>query len=59
MSKESRDLPHIYLPENGKSENYTRPGGGSNPPPPDLSFRRFVSLIVAQKKPIAHLLSLI
>lgn len=35
MSKQSREFPHIYLPENGKSENYTRPGqgGGSNPPP--------------------------
>ncbi|XDE61849.1 hypothetical protein AB3M80_25650 [Arthrospira platensis BEA 1257B] len=32
MSQESRDFPHIYLPENGQSENYTRPrqGGGSN-----------------------------
>lgn len=35
MSKQSRDFPHIYLPENGQSENYTRPrqGGGSNSPP--------------------------
>ncbi len=35
MSQESREFPHIYLPENGQSENYTRPrqGGGSNSPP--------------------------
>ena len=35
MSKQSRELPHIYLSENGTSENYTRPkrGGGSNSPP--------------------------
>ena len=35
MSKESRALPHICLPKNGKSENYTRPGGGGSNPPPD------------------------
>jgi hypothetical protein len=35
MSKQSRNFPHIYLPETGQSENYTRPrqGGGSNYPP--------------------------
>lgn len=31
MSDQSRRFPHIYLPENGESEKYTRPqsGGGS------------------------------
>lgn len=35
MSKQSREFPHIYLPEKGKSKNYTRPpqGGGANTPP--------------------------
>ncbi|MDT9297803.1 S8 family peptidase [Arthrospira platensis] len=35
MSQESREFAHIYLPENGRSENYTRPrqGGGSKSPP--------------------------
>jgi hypothetical protein len=31
MSDQSRRFPHIYLPENGERENYTRPpGGGGN-----------------------------
>jgi hypothetical protein len=36
MSEQSRSFPHIYLSENGESENYTRPrqGGGGSPPPP-------------------------
>jgi Subtilase family len=36
MSDRSRKFPHIYLPDNGKSENYTRPsqGGGDDSPPP-------------------------
>ncbi len=35
MSDQSRRFPHIYLPENGESEKYTRPssGGGSSSPP--------------------------
>jgi len=35
MSDQSRKFPHIYLPENGKSEKYTRPssGGGSSSSP--------------------------
>jgi hypothetical protein len=35
MSDRSRKFPHIYLPDNGKSENYTRPSqGGSTAAPP-------------------------
>ena len=36
MSDRSRKFPHIYLPNNGKSENYTRPpqGGGDKSPHP-------------------------
>ncbi len=36
MSDQSRRFPHIYLPENGESEKYTRPkqGGGDSPQPP-------------------------
>jgi hypothetical protein len=32
MSEQSRKFPHLYLPENGESESYTRPpqGGGSS-----------------------------
>ena len=51
MSKQSRDFPHIYLPENGQSENYTRPGGGSNPPPPDrdrLAHARYLEEAIGQ-----------
>lgn len=35
MSDQPRRFPHIYLPENGKSEKYTRPpsGGGSSSHP--------------------------
>ncbi|GEM_PF-1695994 len=35
MSDQSRRFPHIYLPENGESEKYTRSssGGGSSSPP--------------------------
>jgi Subtilase family len=35
MSDRSRKFPHIYLPDNGKSENYTGRGGGKSPPPPE------------------------
>jgi hypothetical protein len=36
MSDRSRKFPHIYLPNNGESEKYTRPpkGGGDDSPPP-------------------------
>jgi hypothetical protein len=35
MSDQSRRFPHIYLLENGKRENYTRPpGGGGDVSPP-------------------------
>lgn len=34
MPDQSRELPHIYLPDSGKSENYTSPRTGSTPPPP-------------------------
>jgi hypothetical protein len=36
MSDRSRKFPHIYLPDNGKSEKYTRPpkGGGDDSPAP-------------------------
>ncbi|MGB5972179.1 MAG: hypothetical protein WBG38_02615 [Nodosilinea sp.] len=35
MSEQSPEFLHIYLPENGKRENYTTPrgGGGSEPSP--------------------------
>lgn len=35
MSDQLRRFPHIYLPENGESEKYTRPGNPVTPPPPD------------------------
>ena len=38
MSEQPREFPHIYLSENGVSENYTRPSGGrgsSTPPQRD------------------------
>jgi hypothetical protein len=37
MFDQSRRFPHIYLPENGESQNYTRPkqGGGGSPLPPE------------------------
>ncbi len=36
MSNRTRNLPHLYLRNNGKSERYRpRGGGGGNPPPPN------------------------
>ena len=35
MSNRPRNLPHLYLQNNGKSERYRPRGGGGNPPPPN------------------------
>jgi hypothetical protein len=35
MSNRTRNLPHLYLRNNGKSERYRPRGGGGNPPPPN------------------------
>ena len=35
MSNRPRNLPHLYLRNNGKSEKYRPRGGGGNPPPPN------------------------
>ncbi|MFP4122994.1 S8 family peptidase [Coleofasciculus sp.] len=40
MVDQSRDRPHIYLPDSGESENYTSPRTGTTPPPPPRDRER-------------------